>query len=380
MSDVRPVLAITTIKVLWATLGAYTIFAVVFQTITAGGPLVPVIALGLSLLSVNILWWQRHPLAEVTARIGARMESVSPRQWIAACLGLGIILRLAWSTAFPFYPYDDMARYWTLAHKLAAGQPYEVDGTQSFWPPGIPLVLSPLVAVFGPVRWLPPAFNIVLFVGTALVAWRLAVRLADARAGRLAMLIVAVSPNLVFMSNSVHKELLVAFLLPAGYLLYDAAAGASARTRVRAGAKLVFCGICLGIAALSQPATTLLGVVFVGYEFVLRAPVLHAVGRLAAVGLVTVLTIAPWTVRNYVVHGAFVPINTAGGTVFLSVNNESATGGWISRRHFEDDVLRRSGEVERDRLSYQKAFRWIAEHKAGFNQEIVKGSRKDRRG
>jgi 4-amino-4-deoxy-L-arabinose transferase-like glycosyltransferase len=296
---------------------------------------------------------------------------VPARRWVVFCLGLGVALRLAWVVAFPFDPFSDGATYWQLAQRLAAGQAYEINGSRSFWPPGTPLVYAPLVALFGPDRWIPPALNLVLFVGTAVVAWRLAERLADPRAGRIAMLIVAVWPNLIFLSNGVSKELVVAFLLPAACLLYDRAAGDAARTRLPPWACLAASGLCLGGAALCQPAMMLFGLVFLGYEWMTRAPLLGAFRRLAFVGAVATLTVAPWTVRNYLVHGEFIPINTAGGLVLYSANNDFATGGWIEDRYYIDTELLQATEIERDRLAYRKALDWIAEHKTGFVKLIV---------
>ena len=71
----------------------------------------------------------------------------------------------------------------------------------------------------------------------------------------------------------------------------------------------------------------------------------------------------PWTLRNAVVLGAFVPVSTHGGFVVARSNAEhpdwrQAQGWQIDEKTFDTYP----GEVERDRRWMDQGMRWIADH------------------
>ncbi len=95
-------------------------------------------------------------------------------------------------------------------------------------------------------------------------------------------------------------------------------------------------GVLLGLSALARPIPTLFpGVLIVWALFAKR----EAWGVwLRAAGIVTVtflLTLAPWTIRNYQVHHRFVLISTDQGHSFILGNNLLARGGAVEM----DDVI-----------------------------------------
>ena len=95
-------------------------------------------------------------------------------------------------------------------------------------------------------------------------------------------------------------------------------------------AEAVAAGLCWGLLGLGRP-TMLLFVPFVVLWLTWhrngdrdrRYPWLPAGGLLL---LTTFLTVLPWTVRNGVVLGQFVPVSTNGGFVFWNGNNPFTTG------------------------------------------------------
>lgn len=198
-----------------------------------------------------------------------------------------------------------------------------------------------------------------------LVTFRLAVLALGETTAKATILILAIWPNLVFMAGGPHKELLVAFLLPAAILAYIEAARARGRGR-RGLSLLVLSGLCLGYAGLTQPATLLFGIILPGYDVLARAPGREALFRLGVAGLIAVMTVMPWTVRNYLIHDAFIPVNTAGGIVFYSANNPNATGGWIKGSAYLDEAFQDAGELEANRLGFKRGMDWISSNKAGF--------------
>jgi 4-amino-4-deoxy-L-arabinose transferase-like glycosyltransferase len=348
----------------WLAIAVYVVFSFFFQKITPSVTVHHFPATILSTLGALVLCL----VLPVRTVLGVKWLTAplgwSTPIWLGTCLALGAVLRLISGLAFPMELYSDAASYWELTQRLVEEGVYSTSGTRSYWPPGLPLFLYPAVWSVGPDPKVPLVLNIALFTGTAWVVYRLAEVLVNRAAGRFAVLILAVWPNLVLAAQNLHKELLVAFLIPAGLLSYVRAAQTSGRQRA---IHLALSGVCLGFAALTQPSTLLLGFIFVGYELAVRARAFYpAVMRLAVVGSVAALTVLPWTVRNYVVHHQFIPINTAGGVNFYSANNPKASGGWIPDEIYMDQRLIDAGEVERNRLSYEKGWQWVDDNKKDF--------------
>ena len=131
----------------------------------------------------------------------------------------------------------------------------------------------------------------------------------------------------------------------------------------------VICGVLMGITALVEPA----GILFFVASCVWL--LLWSSGsRFAAVkssllmGTVCILCVLPWTIRNYLVFNAFVPLKSSMGTNLLQGNNPYANGitfdGFKDQmRHLfteqEREKLRRLDEVQMDKVMQEKAIGFI---------------------
>ena len=82
--------------------------------------------------------------------------------------------------------------------------------------------------------------------------------------------------------------------------------------------------------------------------------------------LLMVATIAPWTLRNYRVLHAFVPISTNGGDVFYRANNGLATGSYTPVAEEDLGELQDQNEAIWDQESYKRGKNWIRSHPFGF--------------
>jgi hypothetical protein len=122
--------------------------------------------------------------------------------------------------------------------------------------------------------------------------------------------------------------------------------------------------------------------VLVQPSFILLLPVVPLIGWLARtqaprqVALTWILvmvcaaaTIAPWTIRNYRVLGAFVPVATNGGEVLYRANNPLATGEYVKRGEVDLWVL---PELDAHREGLRLAKQWIAAHPGEFLALAVK--------
>lgn len=365
--------------ILWGWLGSYIILSAIFrsQWLSENLPIAPMFSVAFTLTIIVSIWFNRHLISHSITRVSVCISKICFRNWILLCLGIGIILRIGAAMIAPGAEsfVSDTAAYWDLAQRLAAGDTYEHARGRSFWPPGLPLLLAPFVSILGSESWVFVFVNLLLYIATTYVALSLAKQLIGDGSARIAVLILAIWPNFVLFSAIPTKEVVVALLLPMSVFFYlRGAEMVTQKDKIR-WLNFVGCGICLGFAALTQPATTLFGFIFVGYELIVNASLSQKVSRLAIAGVVTVLTVLPWTARNYAVHGEFIPINTAGGIVFYAANNANASGGWIPDHHFIDSEIQlareQGDEILENNLAYKKAFAWIKENKLHFLKLIV---------
>jgi hypothetical protein len=87
--------------------------------------------------------------------------------------------------------------------------------------------------------------------------------------------------------------------------------------------------------------------------------------KAAIVLAVALAVIAPWTLRNYLVLNAFVPVSSNGGSVFYRSNNPLADGSFKERGERDIDALR-GDEVRWNRTGFRWGLEWIRADPSGF--------------
>ncbi|HJQ24411.1 MAG TPA: glycosyltransferase family 39 protein [Blastocatellia bacterium] len=138
----------------------------------------------------------------------------------------------------------------------------------------------------------------------------IAARLFGWRVGVVAGLLAAVSHHLAHISNFILPDALCALpLLAAFYVL------SSARRWRRAYLAYALAGLLVGLAAWLRPQLMLLGPFLVLMLALVGKPRLPAAKRALITAAVALLTIAPITIKNYLVYHEFVPINIGVGIV-----------------------------------------------------------------
>ncbi len=85
----------------------------------------------------------------------------------------------------------------------------------------------------------------------------------------------------------------------------------------------LFCGIVIGFAGLCDPVALVLYPVLLSWFLVFRK--INFFG-LCLIIVVSVITLIPWTIRNYRIHKTIVPITTQFSINFWIGNNLNATG------------------------------------------------------
>jgi 4-amino-4-deoxy-L-arabinose transferase-like glycosyltransferase len=204
--------------------------------------------------------------------------------------------------------------------------------------PGYPIFLAPLTWLDADLRAgrlpadVPAAVKIVQsIVGAAaiLVLAGLVRRVAGDRAAAVTAWIAALFPPLVWMpAYALSEQLYSLIALACAAWLDTVTSGPSARARGRAGVTraLLLAGLAAGVGALTRPVM-LFFLPLAALLLLWRAPDRRIGLRRAALFVVVALAaIAPWTVRNAIVHERLVLIASEGGVTFWTGNHREAIG------------------------------------------------------
>ena len=225
-----------------------------------------------------------------------------------------------WAIGSGFH-FPDEAIYLDTARRLSAGGGFGVEYEQV---PGYPVLLMLLsLGLSEQLPFIRAAQAVVAAFGTLLVFW-LADRMFGQRAAIAAGLVYALDPLLVITSALLYPEASAAVLLTAIVLI---AVGAAERDAV---ARSALAGALLGLLVLLRPVALVLPPIVGGWIAVTAATRLaRKAAHLGALCLTLVLVLAPWTARNYRIHGRLVPPATAGIQAAPVTGEEVAEGGLV---------------------------------------------------
>lgn len=331
------------------------------------------------LATVGICFTFRQPILLALVRL-LRVPSIGNKTWLSFWLVFGLALRVVWVLCFPVTPKSDHLAYFQIATSMAQGH----TGAGAFWPPGFPLFLAPFFMAFGARLWVAHFCALLLFVATYLLTYALAYRIRGGLASRIAPMLVAIWPGYFTLAGINCKEGFLAALVPAALLLYLKASDSRSTpisslesatdpetaqngTRFR-WAFVIGAGFCMGWAALTQPGYLLFPAVILGIEMLCGKSVFRAIGRTAVFSIALIVTILPWTYRNYLTFHRIVLVSTNGGSVFYRANNPLADANYSA----EGEVPLPKDEFAADRLGYRMAEDWIAHHPGAFASLMVR--------
>ncbi len=270
------------------------------------------------------------------------------RGFEAAIIALAIAARVAAVLVLRNYEVPRSTyEHGEIAANLLAGRGFSIEflgasGRTSQQAPVYPLVVAAAYAVGGVET---PRALLILEVGQCLLGgllvWgviRLVREVAPGRPRmeRLAGLVVAIHPTLVYAATHVQVAGLGAALL-VWTLALGYRAGAGRRTRDAA-----FAGALLALLALTDPILSL-AIVGIGLAVLERNRGLIPSITLMAVTLAVALAgVSPWLIRNARVHGELVPIKSTFGYAFWQGNCSLSEGTDKVRRASIEPILDRA--------------------------------------
>jgi 4-amino-4-deoxy-L-arabinose transferase-like glycosyltransferase len=261
--------------------------------------------------------------------------------WVVLALALALRLTtvaLTWNTPTTLDPAD----FSRTAASIAGGHGYPPTdrapggGASAFRPPAYPMFLAGVYTIAGhaapSLGRLAGAFLGTLSVG---LIGLIAMRLWGQRVGMLALGIAAVAPPLVILSTALISETL---FVPV--VLAAVATALEARRSKRRYRWPIATGVLVGVASLTRTNGLILLL-----PFSLAFVPMHSRRRLRAwappvvLVLAALVTIAPWTVRNWIVFDAFIPVSDESGYTLAGTYNQESRADrrtpavWIEAEH-----------------------------------------------
>ncbi|MGE3819982.1 MAG: hypothetical protein AB7I30_11130 [Isosphaeraceae bacterium] len=295
--------------------------------------------------------------------------------WFIVALAVGIrltaVLALR-SESLPRTTYE----HGEIAANLLAGRGFSVkflgaDGPTSQQAPVYPLIVAGAYALGGAGA---PRALLILQLGQAalggvlaLGAVALAREVAPGRT-RIALaagIVTAVHPTLVYATTHVQVAVWAATLL-VWVLVLGQRMARSGHDR-----QAVATGGLLGLLILTDP---ILGLVApaVGLATIRGLGRRRAIRALAVLGLVAGITLTPWTLRNYHIHGELVAVKSTFGYAFWQGNCALSEGTDKVVRASVERTLNRGrslgGALDLRRLN---ATLWEARHEAGYVDDVA---------
>lgn len=179
------------------------------------------------------------------------------------------------------------------------------------------------------------------------------------RAGLLAAGIAAFYPDLIWYAAHFWSETVFLVLLWwAMERLVAADADGSARTAAAAG-------LLWGLAILTRETILYLTPLAAAWLF-WRAPRPAGGTRAAAFALCAVLAVAPWTIRNWIVFRAFVPVATSGGLALFQGNAP------LTRQEVYDRYEAVHGRIEQYRFARAEGWKAIRDRQPAWALEKLR--------
>lgn len=284
---------------------------------------------------------------------------------------LALTIRIIYNlvVAYGYYPLHDSLTYQSIAYNLLREHCYcllphlaTVDRAP-LWPGIIALVYGTLGPHDRTVRIL------LSFVGaaTCTLLFYFAKDLFGKRCGIFAGLLAALYPFLYVYDGWLYSESLYTFLLLAFcYTLY--------RAQYKPGTTLLALnGLLIGLLSFTRPnGIAILGLFWLWALFMRRRDVCKSI---LIVSLVSLALLVPWTLRNYRVTQAFVPIAVGDGKVLLGAYNLMILqlpyyrGIWIIPNDSNPTIAQQfpkdcagACEVRRDSTYRDYALRWMQQN------------------
>ena len=296
-------------------------------------------------------------------------DMIRDNKWFLLIVLIGIFLRAIWIKYVPTMPVSDFLLYQEGAISMVLGKGFRIYGgyLTAYEPIGYPAFLALLYKIFGINIMIGKLANLFMATGTLILVYLIAKKAFDnKKTANFAMLLVAILPLNISYTSVLSTEIIftVIFLLIFYMMLLPD----------KKVSTYVILGIILGILSLIKPYMMVFQFVILAIEVLDTRKLKKPLVNLLIITTFMVLTIAPWTIRNYIVFNKVIPISTNGGYNLYVNNNDYAIGGWrdpfkipnsplAKYKHSKDDFW---DEVKVDEEGKKLAYAWIKSNPSKF--------------
>lgn len=293
------------------------------------------------------------------------MNTMPINKKLTFILIISFIIRLLFILYSPAEPYIDFEQYYNHAIRLVQGLGFSTAvGPTAFRAPAYPFLLALAFNITGISLFVAKLVNVLLGTLTVLGTFLVGKAVFSEQIGLVAAVIVAFTPSLIIYTPVLASENLATPLLLISLWLFLVGLEWGQVRWFFLG------GVCSAVLCLTRPDFLLLPGVLFGYMVFRKfrpLPLIRYMG-LFTVGLFVGL--APWTIRNIVVFGEFIPVSTNGGLNLAVGLHEGATGtytwdvtdttlgkgfNWDTYRLLDSDMT----EYEMDKVMRQAAMDFV---------------------
>lgn len=234
------------------------------------------------------------------------------------------LLSIGYAFYFRIEPSVDARGYDRIAENLAAGNGYRekldiplyLDHAISRVGPGYQFFLAGVYKIFGRNLYLVWIFQALIHTLSGYLIYLITKKIfLSAKAGIISAFLFLFFIDIFELTAMVLTETLFLFLLLLS--VYSAIKFFQGPNYKNSG----FAGFAFGIVILTRPTVLPIFIITLGVMIYKKY-----FKRAALFLIIPVLIIAPWTIRNYKVHNAFILTSSAGGINLWMGNNEQATG------------------------------------------------------
>lgn len=293
----------------------------------------------------------------------AKTFAVEPgRFWLYAAVLAAVILRVVWAAAVPVDPVSDSNAYDTFATNLAAGNGFgwTRDNPSGFFAPGAAFIYAVLYSIFGHSYWPIVVLHIIVSAASVVLLWSLAHRWFGLRAANVAAWALAIWPSQVMFVTILATELIFNFLLLVALWIWT-------RESLSIWVRGLLLGPVLALSALIRPHALLLPAIFAIERLIRTRKLITTIGSAAIAGLLMVVILFPWSLRNERVFGERFLVSANFGVTLWMGNNPQSSGEYMS---IPDDV-KHLNDAQRDNELKLRAVEYIKSDPAGFVKNSV---------
>jgi hypothetical protein len=259
-------------------------------------------------------------------KINSKKLNIKEKYALVIIVLIAFTLKLLWVVLIPNSTISDFQTYQNIATNVYKGLGCSIlDGKPvAFQGMAYPIVLGYVYKIFGSNNIMyAKLFNLILSTITLINVFFITEKLLKKRRiSFIAIVIVALLPNYIAYTSIVGTEVYSLFLFSIVVLLQLC----SFDKRIR----YPLIGIVTGLLALSKPYYMAYTVVLSIILIIANKNFKESLKFFLVTSLFMVLTIAPWTYRNYVDFKMFIPIAYNGGFVqYINNNDYNTNGQWL---------------------------------------------------